>query len=164
MSVRRKLGSVTFRVARLAKSAAFAMLLVLLGGQHVSLSPPEHTQKLTKETLEKLNQLSANTKIPESAQILLKRRSKIPFQGSPFDGLYNKDLPKQWKGLTPHELMLAWGWINPGAESYITMSTEGRKKLMEEKPNPDDRGWFYPSFDPVRKIQELILRFWTDTG
>ncbi len=119
---------------------------------------------LSDEALEKLQEMVNNIEIPQAREIWKKMRSKHPFQGNPFDAVYARDIPKKWKGLTIKERMLAWGWINPAAEDYTKMSPEEQREFLDTYPTPELRGWTYPRFDPVHTIQELILRFWLDTG
>ncbi|OPX22433.1 MAG: hypothetical protein B1H03_04445 [Planctomycetales bacterium 4484_113] len=141
---------------------AFAVIISTSGAY--ALNSSEEQPMLSKDSIEKLEKLIENSKIPKSAVILNKTRSEHPFQGAPFDAVYSKHIPKEWKHLSDHEKMLAWGWVNPAAEDYSAMSREERGSFIKEHPTRESRGWGRWSFDPISRVQEMVLTFYADTG
>lgn len=120
-----------------------ALLFWKVAGLNQSLAMEEATTTLSKETIQKIEQIVATVatnKLPASAQILNERRAEHPFQGAPFDALVSKGIPRAWKNLSQHERMLAWGWINPGAEEFVKMSPAEHRKFIKEHPR-ETRTW-----------------------
>jgi len=89
--------------------------------------------------------------VPEPPSIL-ERRPPSPFQCGALADVIEDGIPRQNpEDFTAEEKMLAFGWQNPKAEYYWSLSHEERFEYLKEGLTPKMKGWLYPEFNPVEK-------------
>ncbi|OGK09163.1 MAG: hypothetical protein A2Y63_06265 [Candidatus Riflebacteria bacterium RBG_13_59_9] len=93
--------------------------------------------------------------IPESPE--LPRSSKYsPFQCGPLEDILGEGIPRQNPAeFTVAEKMLAFGWRNPKAEDFWSLSNEEQLEYFREKRNRKTGAWLYNEFNPARETVDL---------
>ncbi len=93
--------------------------------------------------------------IPESPELLRSSRYS-PFQCGALEDILGDGILRQNPDeYTVEEKMLAFGWQNPKAEDYWSLSHEERGEYLKEGRTPKIKGWLYHEFNPVKDTVDL---------